>query len=109
MLFLFLFCFSGSSVQFLYNNFWYTTLSDSTVRTGKENTDSNHNAVEGITDFSNLKINIPSFVYDEKQSKYEVVEIGIRSFRGANGATIVSLPETLVIINNYAFDIIGDT
>ena len=95
--------------EFEYDGFYYTTLSEHTVRTGAKNVNSNCNA---LVDKSKMKtgfeIRIPETVTHNSIS-YTVTEIGYMSFRSANGSVIVSLPETITVVNDYAFDSLYDT
>ena len=95
-------------MEFFVGNIWYTTLTDSTVRTGKLDTSTNHNAFLDIPENNSLIV-IPQNVTNPKnQVLYTVTQIGDKSFRFDGDEIILydyELPETIIEIGKYAFDL----
>ena len=91
--------FSIVCITFLFDNIYYTTISDSEVRTGTEDTSKDYNAIQ--TSVGTL--NIPKVVtYNSK--KYTVTTIGVKSFRRCN-FTSIKIPTTIYEICDYGFDV----
>ena len=96
------------ATEFVYQNYYFTTLSDTSVRTGRIDTNQQHNAVYNPPNsFVNYEIRIPQTVSNSGKS-YTVVEIGTKSFFLAQFAKIKSLPSTIKVISNQAFDKVSD-
>ena len=93
--------------SFRVNNIWFTIISDSNVRTGKESTSESGNAFVKIPE-NYENITIPQTVVDPKTEKtYTVTKIGKKSFQGLNSSTYYNfdIPETVTEIDDYAFDL----
>ena len=59
-----------------------------------------------ISAYDRFEITIPETVSDGVNT-FTVVEIGFKSFRGASKAIIKSIPNTIRVISDYAFDMVG--
>ena len=91
-------------LTFKSGSLYYTTIDDTTARTGSEDTSQNANAIaEEVKDFKGYQINIQETVTNGGKT-YKVTTIGIRSFRNCSYASF-TIPRSIIYVDDRGFDL----
>ena len=90
--------------EFLSGKIWYTVLSSGTARTGRIDTNKDHNAIDdSVSSDDDLELIIPDSITNNG-STYSITEIGTKSFNKYTRFKISSISSKITKIGNYAFD-----
>ena len=91
-------------LTFIYDGIYYTTISDTEVRTGTEDTSYDGNAIVNIlSDYSQTHYIIPEKVSNNSK-EYTVTMLGCRSFRYIRWAKF-SFPKTITVADDFSADV----
>ena len=91
--------------ELLSGKIWYTVLSSGTARTGRINTNKDHNAIaDSVSSDEDLELSISDSITINSKT-YIITEIGTRSFNKFTRLKILSISSKITKIGDRAFDV----